>query len=135
MDIQPIRTEEEYQAALAELEEWIGSEHRAELLGLAIQQYERRHYPIERPDPIEAIEFRMEQQGLRQRDLIGIIGSRSKVSEVLGRKVPLNLSMIRRIHEKLGIAADVLIQPYDLVNQQNTLHSRQNNAAAEDVVK
>lgn len=132
MGIQPLRTEQEYQAALAELEALMDKENRTALLGLAIQQYERRHYPVECPDPIEAIQFRMEQQGLRQRDLIDIIGSRSKVSEVLNRKVPLTLSMIRRLHERLGISAGVLIQPYDLAFDQNTLHSPAPAAASKN---
>ena len=112
-----LETEADYQAALAELERLMingNNPDRVEVLGLLVQHYEVKRYPIQQPDPIEAIVFRMEQQGLRQRDLVGIIGSRSKVSEVLNRKVPLSLNMIRRIHEHLGIASDVLIQPYAL---------------------
>ncbi|HBE9152331.1 TPA: transcriptional regulator [Serratia fonticola] len=81
-----------------------------ELLGLLIEHYEGQKYPMDKPDPIEAIKFRMDQQGLSQADMKQYIGSASKVSEVLNRKRPLSLSMIRRIHDGLGIPADILIQ-------------------------
>lgn len=81
-----------------------------ELLGLLIEHYESSTYPMDKPDPIEAIKFRMDQQGLTQADMKQFIGSASKVSEVLNRRRPLSLSMIRRIHDGLGIPADILIQ-------------------------
>lgn len=81
-----------------------------ELLGLLIEHYEAHEYPMDKPDPIEAIKFRMDQQGLSQTDMKQYIGSTSKVSEVLNRKRPLSLSMIRRLHNGLGIPADILIQ-------------------------
>ena len=113
-----IKTEEEYESALVEFEELIdqdpaeGSENakKLELIGLLISVYEEKHYPIDLPNPIEAIKFRMEQQGLRQRDLIPYIGSRSKVSEILNGKRPLTVKMIRSLHEELGIPSEILIQ-------------------------
>lgn len=82
-----------------------------ELLSLLIEDYERKHFTFDIPDPVSAIEFRMEEQGLRQRDLIPILGSRSRVSEVLARKRPLSLQMIRALAESLGIPTDILIRP------------------------
>jgi HTH-type transcriptional regulator/antitoxin HigA len=76
-----------------------------------IEEYERQHEPIDPPDPVDAIRFRMEQAGLSPADLVPLIGSRSKVSEVLSRKRPLSLSMIRALHQRLGIPAELLIQP------------------------
>lgn len=113
-----IKTDAEYEAILAEVEGLVHLDpapgtpdaERLELLSLLVRNYESKRFPIGRPDPIEAIEFRMEQQGLTQRDLIAYMGSRSKVSEVLSRKRPLTLSMIRAIHEGLGIPAEVLLQ-------------------------
>lgn len=114
--IKVIKTEEEYQEALARLSGLMDSapgseeESELELLAILIQKYEEQHYPIALPDPIEAIKFRMEQQGLTRKDMIPYFGSQSRVSEVLGRKRPLSLSMIRALHEGLGIPAEVLLQ-------------------------
>ncbi|MCH7623881.1 MAG: hypothetical protein IIB46_07335, partial [Nitrospinae bacterium] len=83
---------------------------RLELLATLVEKYEKEYFPIDRPDPIEAIQFRMEEQTLRQKDLIPYIGSRSKVSEVLSRKRPLTLPMIRALHKGLGIPTDILLQ-------------------------
>ena len=111
-----ITTVEEYQAALSELESLMDAvpdskeEQQLELLSLLIEKYEAEHFPMPLPDPVDAIKFRMEQQGLAQKDLIQFIGSQSKVSEILNRKLPLSLSMIRNLHEGLGIPAEVLIQ-------------------------
>ena len=111
-----IRTEEEYEAALARIDEIfdaeMGTAEGEELDELAdlVESYEDKHYPIGLPDPISAIEFRMDQAGLTQRDLIPYIGSRSKVSEVLSGKRDLTMSMARALHEHLGIPADVLLQ-------------------------
>jgi HTH-type transcriptional regulator/antitoxin HigA len=112
-----IKTDEQYNSALAEVEGLLDSDPQAEteeadkleLLALLISEYERKHFPVELPDPIEAVKFRMEQQQLSQKDLIPYIGSRSKVSEVLNRKRPLTLKMIRSLHQGLGIPLDVLI--------------------------
>jgi len=116
--IKVIKTNKEYENALNEVKKLVkldppvGSPEadRLELLVLIISNYEREKFPIELPTPIEAIKFRMEQQGLSQKDLIPYIGSRSKVSELLSGKRPLSLKMIRALTEHLGIPAKVLLQ-------------------------
>jgi HTH-type transcriptional regulator/antitoxin HigA len=84
---------------------------RLDVLATLIDAYEAHHYPMDPPDPIEAIKFRMEQQGLTRRDLEPLIGTRTRVAEVLNRKRSLSIGMIRRLHRKLGISAEVLIRP------------------------
>jgi HTH-type transcriptional regulator / antitoxin HigA len=81
------------------------------VLATLIDAYEAEHHPIDPPDPIEAIKFRMEQQGLTRKDLEGILGSRTRVAEVLNRRRRLSINMIRRLHEELDISAEVLIRP------------------------
>jgi HTH-type transcriptional regulator/antitoxin HigA len=115
-----IKSEVEYEAALSYLETLMdadpesGEEAELELWSLLIEDYERRHYPIGNPDPIEAIKFRMDQLGLQQKDLVKFIPAKSKISEVLNRKRPLSLSMIRGLHKHLGISAEVLVaKPVD----------------------
>jgi HTH-type transcriptional regulator/antitoxin HigA len=116
-EIRPIRTNADYEEALAEVERLWGAKSgtpkgdRLDVLATLIEAYEDRHFPIDPPDPIEAIKFRMEQQGLTRRDLEVLIGTRSRITEVLSRKRALSIAMIRRLHEKLGISAEVLIQP------------------------
>lgn len=111
-----LKTEAEYEAALAYVETLMDAapgspkEDELEVFALLIEAYEREHYPIELPDPIDAIKFRMEQQELLQKDMGPYLGSQSKVSEVLNRKRPLSLTMIRALHEGLGIPAEVLLQ-------------------------
>jgi HTH-type transcriptional regulator / antitoxin HigA len=114
-----IKTEEEYEASLARIEQLMdaapGSSQEDELalMALLVEKYEEEHYPINLPDPVEAIKFRMEQEGLSPKDLIPYIGSQSKVSEVLNHKRPLSITMIRALHDGLGIPAEVLVQePY-----------------------
>ena len=117
MDIHPIRTEADYQAALKAVapffdqEPEAGSEEadRFEILLTLIEAYENKHFPIGLPDPIEAIKFRMEQSGLGIKDLEPLIGRPNRVYEVLNRKRPLTLAMIRRLHRELGIPAQVLV--------------------------
>jgi HTH-type transcriptional regulator / antitoxin HigA len=117
MDIKPIRLEADYERALRRVEElWDSPEGSAEgdeldILTTLIEAYEREHFPIHLPDPIEAIKFRLEQTGKDSRALIGIIGQRTRVYEVMGGKRPLSLNMIRNLHDKLDIPAEVLIQP------------------------
>lgn len=114
MKLKVLKTEEEYETALAEIEKLMDSakpdRDRLELLVLLVHTYEELLYPIDLPDPIEAIKFRMEQAGLKQKDLIPFIGSRSKVSEILSHQRPLSITMIRKLHEGLGIPADVLLK-------------------------
>ena len=116
-EVRPIRSEGDYQAALAELGRLWGAKggtaegDRLDVLATLIDAYESEHEPIDPPDPIEAIKFRMEQQGLTRRDLEPILGSRARVAEVLNRKRDLSIAMIRRLHERLGISAEVLIRP------------------------
>jgi HTH-type transcriptional regulator/antitoxin HigA len=116
-EVKPIRSEADYQAALIELGRLWGGKvgtldgDRLDVLATLIDAYESEHEPMDPPDPIEAIKFRMEQQGLTRRDLEPIIGSRARVAEVLNRKRDLSIAMIRRLHERLGISAEVLIRP------------------------
>ena len=114
----PIRTDEEHAAALREIEGLMAAEagtpdgDRLDLLATLVELYEASRWPIEPPDPIEAIRFMMEQKGLARRDLEPAIGARNRVAEVLNRKRPLTLPMIRRLSGLLDLPADVLIQPY-----------------------
>ena len=114
-----LKTEQDYRQALAEIERLWNAEpesedaDRLELLSLLVEAYEERVHPISPPDPIDAITFRMEQKGLSTSDLSRILGSRSRASEVLRRKRGLSLAMIRRLHTKLGIPAEVLIRDTD----------------------
>jgi HTH-type transcriptional regulator / antitoxin HigA len=116
-ELKPIRNETDYEAALAEVERLWGAKSgtpdgdRLDILATLIDAYETEHYPMDPPDPIEAIKFRMEQQGLTRKDLEPIIGTRTRVAEVLNRKRGLSIDMIRRLHDSLGISADVLIRP------------------------
>jgi len=115
MDIHPIRNDDDHAQALAQIEDLWGSPEGSpeadglEVLVALVEAYEAAHHTIEAPDPIEAILFRMEQQGLTRQDLEPFIGGRGRVSEILSRKRPLTLAMIRRLHSGLGISADVLI--------------------------
>jgi HTH-type transcriptional regulator / antitoxin HigA len=116
-EVKPIRTKADYKAALAEIEALWGARSgtprgdRLDVLATLIDAYEAEHNPIDPPDPIDAIQFRMEQQGLTRRDLEAIIGTRTRIAEVLNRKRPLSINMIRRLHDRLGIPAEVLIRP------------------------
>lgn len=117
MNIRPIRTEADYRAALADISALMESDpspgtlkgDRLDILATLVQAYEARHFPIDAPDPVEAIKFRIEQSGLTVKDLEPIIGRPNRVYEVLSRKRPLTLAMIRRLHRSLGIPAEVLI--------------------------
>jgi HTH-type transcriptional regulator/antitoxin HigA len=119
MEIRPIKTEADYQAALEEIERLFDAApdtpegDRLEVLVTLVEAYEEKHYTIPLPDPIEAIQYYMESRGLTRRDLESYIGSRGRVSEILNRKRPLSIEMIRRLHAGLGIPAEVLIQPYE----------------------
>ncbi|MGQ0486188.1 MAG: helix-turn-helix domain-containing protein [Hyphomicrobiales bacterium] len=116
-EVKPIRTLDDYEAALSEVGTLWGAPSgtpkgdRLDVLATLIEAWEAQHYPMDPPDPVEAIKFRMEQQGLTRKDLEGIIGSRARIAEVLDRKRGLSIAMIRRLHAKLGISAEVLIKP------------------------
>lgn len=116
-ELKPIRTKADHKAALAELESLWGAKSgtprgdRLDVLATLIDAYEAQNFAIDPPDAIDAIKFRMEQQGLTRRDLEEMIGTRTRIAEVLNRKRALSINMIRRLHEKLGIPAEVLIRP------------------------
>ncbi len=116
-DVKPIKSNADYDRALSEIEAlWgapIGSPRgdKLDVLATLVEAYEAKHFPIDLPDPISAIEFRMEQQGLTRKDLEGIIGSRGRIAEVLDRKRGLSIAMIRRLNAELNIPAEILIKP------------------------
>ncbi len=115
-----LQTEKEYDLALQRMEQIFDSDAKskegqeAELLALLIEEFEKEHYPINAPDPIEAIKIRMEELELKQKDLIGIIGNKSIVSEVLNKKRALTVQMIRLLSDKLNLTANLLVQEYKL---------------------
>lgn len=115
MDIQPIRTEADYEAAMARIAELMSAEagtaegDELDILATLVEAYEQKRFPIEPADPIEAINFRIEQLGLERKDLEPYLGSRHRVSEVLNRRRGLSLEMIRRLHDGLKIPLEVLI--------------------------
>lgn len=135
------KTDEQYEEALALVEELMdldpepgtGDADKLELLILLISNYEKKHFPMEMPDPIEAIKFRMEQQQLSQKDLIPFIGSRSRVSEVLNRKRPLTLKMIRHLYKGLGIPAEILIQEPEAVDNIKPVRSNRDFSRTQKV--
>ncbi len=118
MTIKPIKTKGDYQKALTSLEAIFDAKagstagDELEVMGILIENYEKEKFPIDFPDPIEAIKFRMEQLGYNQNDLARVIGLKSRASEILNKKRKLNLEMIRSIHEQLDIPTEVLIQNY-----------------------
>lgn len=118
MKIKPIKTERDYNIALDRLEEIFDAKpgtsegDELEVLGILIEKYEDENYPIDLPDPIEAIKFRMEQMDYSQNDLAKVLGLRSRASEILNRKRKLSLEMIRNLHNVMKIPTEVLIQPY-----------------------
>ena len=119
MNIKPIRTHDDYQAALEMISNLIDTDpelgtaagDRLDVLSILVQAYEQRHFPMDLPDPVEAIRFRMDQQGLKPKDLEPMIGRLNRVYEVLNRKRPLTMAMVWRLHTALGIPAESLIRP------------------------
>ncbi|MCZ7562262.1 MAG: transcriptional regulator [Burkholderiaceae bacterium] len=119
MEIRPIHTDADYKAALREISTYFDNEpepgtpdgDRFEILLTLVEAYEARHFPIDLPDPVEAIKFRMEQAGLTPKDPVPAIGRLNRVYEILARKRPLTLNMIWRLHERFGIPAESLIRP------------------------
>jgi HTH-type transcriptional regulator / antitoxin HigA len=120
MEVAPIKTDEDFRKALAEIESLWDAEpdtdagDRLDILLMLVEAYEKRHHPMPPADPLAAIEFMMEQRGMTRADLEPIIGPSGRVSEVLNRRRPLSLSMIRRLSLELQIPAEILIQPYPL---------------------
>lgn len=120
MTLKLIKTEKEYQLALNRLDEIfdakIGSPEsdEADILALLIEEYENKHHPIDAPDPIEAIKIRMEELDMKQKDLVGIIGGKSRVSEILNKKKKLTVDMVRSLAERLNLSAQILINDYQL---------------------
>ena len=118
MKIAPIRNENDYQKALARLEVIFDAKKgtkqgdELEILSILIDRYENEHFPIGMPDPIEAIKFRMEQMGMKQKDLAEVVGFKSRVSEILNKKRKLTLDMIRKLNTSLHIPTEVLVQDY-----------------------
>ena len=121
MDIKLVKTESDYQIALKRFEEIfdapIGSPEsdEADIMGLMIDEYEKEHYPIDAPDPIEAIKIRMEELHLKQVDLVPEVGGKSRVSEILNRKRRLTVDMIRKLANRLNLSAELLIKDYQLM--------------------
>ena len=120
MNIKPIKTEQDYEKALERLEIIFDSPantnegDEAEILSMLIDNYENEHYPIDAPDPIEAIKIRMEEMNLKQKDLVGVIGGKSRVSEILNKKKRLTVDMIRELERILHISASVLVNNYNI---------------------
>lgn len=120
MELKPIRSKKEHQAALKEIRAlWSARDgtpdaDRLEVLALLVERYEHEHFPIPDPDPIDFLHYVMESRGLARKDLEPYMGSRARVAEVLNRVRPLSLEMIRRLAEGLKIPADVLVKRYDL---------------------
>jgi len=120
VEVHPIRTEQDYEAALAEIEGLMGARpgtndgDRLDVLATLVEAWEAEHHPIEAPDPISLLQFVMEQRGLDRADLRSMIGERGRVSEILSRRRPLTLAMIRRLHAGLGLPPEVLVRPYPL---------------------
>ncbi|MBP6610763.1 MAG: hypothetical protein KA206_06685 [Paludibacter sp.] len=120
MNIKPIKSETDYKDALSRLEVLFDAKigtiesDEADVLGLLIDEYEKKNYPIEAPDPIEAIKIRMEEMQLKQIDLINEIGGRSRVSEILNRKRKLTIEMIRKLTVRLNLSPELLIGDYQL---------------------
>ncbi len=118
MKVRPIRNEEDYQNALQRIDEIFDAKRgtqegdELEILAILVDNYENDHFPIEMPDPIEAIKFRMEQMGMKQKDLAEIFGFKSRVSEILNRKRKLTLEMVRKLNTTLNIPTEVLVQEY-----------------------
>lgn len=131
MDIRPIRTDADYEAAVLEIEKlWAAAPgspeaDRLEVLGILVAAYQEGNHPIPLPDPITAIRFRIEQQGLKRKDLEPYLGGRSHVSEVLSGERALSLSMIRKLHKGLGIPLEILVQETPRIRRKSALGSNQ----------
>jgi HTH-type transcriptional regulator/antitoxin HigA len=132
MDIKPIKTETDYKTALRKIEQLMEADLNTpdgdtlDVLTTLVEAYEEKYYPVEPPDPIEAILHEMESQGLSRRDLELYLGTRARVSEILNRKRPLSLEMIRKLHQGLGISAGILIRQYSLFTNGKSANNSMN---------
>lgn len=121
MTLKLIKSEEDYQLALARLDEIFDAKpgsvesDEADILALLIDEYENKNFPIEAPDPIEAIKIRMEELDLKQKDLVGLIGGKSRVSEILNKRKKLTVDMVRTLAERLNLSAQILVRDYQLL--------------------
>jgi len=124
VNLRPIKTEEDHRAALAKIERLFeavpetADGDRLDILTMLVEAYEEQHHAIPPPDPVAALEYYLESRGLTRRDLEPYLGSRARVAEILNRRHALTIEMIRRLHQGLGISAEVLIQPYPLQGQR-----------------
>jgi HTH-type transcriptional regulator / antitoxin HigA len=131
MNIKPIKNKKDYVNALKRIEKLMDAENGApesdelEILSIIVEQYEESHFPIAAPDPIEALKFYMEQNNLRNKDLVGIIGSKGHVSDVLNKKRPLTIEMIRALSARFSIPAEILIKDYQTKVKRHSLRARQ----------
>ncbi len=136
MNIHPIRTEADYDAALSEIERLWGSKagtpnaDRLDVLLILVENYESKHHPIDPPDPVDAIKFRMEQMNLTRKDLEPLIGPRGRVAEVINRRRPLSLAMIRSLHQRLHIPLESLVQSTKLAANKRLQRTGRRSAPA-----
>ncbi len=120
MNIKPVKTKKDYEAALKRIDALMDAKKNTpeadelDVLAMLVEAYEEKHFPIDDPDPVEAIKHRMEALGMERKDLEPILGSRSRVSEILNRKRKLSIDMIRNLHEQMGIPASALIKDYEV---------------------
>lgn len=127
MNILPLKTNKDYENALKRMELLFDApagtpeSDEADILALVIDDYEKKHFPIEAPDPIEAIKIRMEEMHLKQSDLINEIGGKSRVSEILNRKRKLTVDMIRNLTSRLNLSANILVKDYQLSRRKSTV--------------
>lgn len=123
MKLKILKTKQDYEKALSEFEKLFDAKKgtpegdKAELFALLIEQYDKKHYPIDEPDPIEFLKYKMEHTNLKQKDLVSAIGHKSRVSDILNRKRKLTLKMIRNLYYKLNIPAEILISDYKLADK------------------
>lgn len=135
MILRPLKTEEDYQQALAEIGRLFeavpntADGDHLDALARLVEAYEEKHHPIPPPDPIAALEYHLESRGLSRRDLQPYLGSPARVEDILNRRRGLTIGMIRRLHRGLGLSADVLIQPYPLRGQRTEMVARSLSSA------
>ena len=136
MNLRPLKTEADYELALSHIDKLFDARPDSpngdilDILTTLVEDYEGKHYPVLPPDPIDAIVYHLESRGLSRNDLLPYIGSRARVAEILNRRRPLTVTMIRRLHDGLGISADILIQPYELMRSPVRTRSSGSTVAA-----